>query len=236
MEEIMRVLRAMQEDITTQKKDMKEMEENIKISINNNIDDKFSRIEQRTDQLEKKIEQQQKTIDFLDRKLRKKNLLFFGVGETEKNYEQLLSMVLTIMSTQMEVVCLRWEIENVARVGKKNEKTRPIVVTLTTTSRKIELLKKKKSLENSGIYIKEDYPPAVLAKRRELQEELKRERESGKNVALRYDKIITLNTHKSPSKRYTEKQSNKRGLSVARNNYGKIRLPGTGRKTNTKEK
>lgn len=84
MEEIMRVLRAMQEDITTQRKDMKEMEENIKISINNNIDDKFSRIEQRTDQLEKKIEQQQKTIDFLDRKLRKKNLLFFGVGETEK--------------------------------------------------------------------------------------------------------------------------------------------------------
>lgn len=213
MEEVLKVLQSIQGELAQQKQDMKNMEENIKEAINKNIDEKFNCIEIKTNQLEKKIEQQQRTIDFLDRQIRKKNLLFFGVEETEKNYDDLLMLILDIINTKMGVLCQRWEIETVTRIGKNNGRTRPVVVTITTTSRKLELLRKKKALENTNIYIKEDYSPAVLQKRKELQEELKRERESGKMVALRYDKIVTLNSQKSVYQTSKEKNPNKRLLS-----------------------
>lgn len=158
----MKALQSIQGELALQKRDMKDMEKNIKEAINKNIDEKFSRIETKTNQLEIKIEQQQRSIDFLDRQIRKKNLVFFGVEETERNYEDLLNLILDIINTKMEVLCERWEIETVIRIGKSNGRSRPVVVTISTTSRKLELLRKKKSLENTDIYIKEDYSPAVL--------------------------------------------------------------------------
>ncbi|CAK1579776.1 unnamed protein product [Parnassius mnemosyne] len=113
----------------------------------------------------------------------------------------------------MEIPCQKWEIEHVNRMGKKSGKVRPVVVTITTTSRRIEILKKKKSLEGTNIYLKEDFPPSVLQKRKELQEDLKRERESGKRVALRYDKIVTLKARVSEVHTPTERNINKRFMS-----------------------
>lgn len=214
----MKILKQIQADVSKQKADMKEMEQNIKESINNNIDEKFNLMENRTKQLEHKIEQQQKSIDFLEKQLRKKNLVIFGIEETENNYEGLVDLVIETIHSKMKIACLTGEIENVVRIGKRTGKTRPIIVTLTTMGKKIEIIKKKKILENSGIYIKEDYPLSVLEKRRELQETLKQERENGNFVVLRYDKIVTLNSSGSKSDGNTysrNKKSNKRVLSTS---------------------
>lgn len=135
MDEIMKALQSIQGELALQKRDMKDMEKNIKEAINKNIDEKFSRIETKTNQLEIKIEQQQRSIDFLDRQIRKKNLVFFGVEETERNYKDLLNLILDIINTKMEVLCERWEIETVIRIGKSNGRSRPVVVTISTTSR-----------------------------------------------------------------------------------------------------
>ncbi|XP_063389093.1 uncharacterized protein LOC134674868 [Cydia fagiglandana] len=213
MDEIKKMLQNIQDDIQKQKQDMKEMEENIKESINKNIDQKFSLIETRTSQLKEKIEKQQIIIDQLDNKLRKKNLVFFGVQEVERNYDALVKLILDIINNKMEIKCQWWEIENVSRIGKKSDKVRPVIVTITTIGRKLELIRCKKKLEDTGIYIKEDYSPAVLQKRRELQEELKRERQAGKNVALRHNKIITLKSHPAGNRTPNDNQSKKRMLS-----------------------
>ena len=215
MEEIAKMLQNIQADIANSKKEMKEMEHNIKESINKNIDEKFLFFETKTKQLETKIEQQQKSIEILDKQLRKKNVIFFGIEEKEKGYENLLSIVLDIINNIMKISCQKWEIEHVNRMGKISGKVRPVVVTITTTSRKIELLKKKKSLDGTNIYMKEDFSPSVLQKRRELQEDLKREREAGKKVVLRYDKIVTLKTQKSEANIPTEKNTNKRFMSMS---------------------
>lgn len=215
MEEIAKILQKIQADIANSKKEMKEMEHNIKESINKNIDEKFLIFETKTKQLDTKIEQQQKSIEILDKQLRRKNIIFFGIEEKEKGYESLLSMVLDIINNMMEIPCQKWEIEHVKRMGKYSGKVRPVVVTVTTTSRKIELLKKKKSLEGTNIYLKEDFPPSVLQKRKELQEEFKREREAGKKVVLRYDKIVTLNSQKSEARTPTERNTNKRFMSIS---------------------
>lgn len=213
MEDIMRILQSIQEDLSKQKQDMKTMEQSIKESINNNIDLKFNLIEAKTNQLENIIEQQQKTIEFLDRQIRSKNIIFFGIEENEKGYENLLSLVLEVIQSKMEIQCQRWEVENVIRKGKKSEKVRPVVVTLTTVSKKIEILKKKKMLYNTTLYVKEDFTPSVLQKRKDLQEELKREREAGKRVFLRYDKIVTLQGHTRTHHTHGERITNKRSIS-----------------------
>ncbi|CAB3233300.1 unnamed protein product [Arctia plantaginis] len=213
MEEIMKASRNIQNDIAQQKQDMKDMEKNIKETINKNIDEKFNRIESRTHELEQKIEAQQKAIDFLDKQMRKKNIIFFGIPESEQSYGELLNLILEVINKNMSIPCPDWEIETVARLGKYNGRLRPVVVKLTTTGRKLQLLKKKKTLEVSGIYMKEDYTPAVLAKRKELQEEFKHRRLSGEKVILPYDKIVTLKPREQVTGPPKGKTYNKRFLS-----------------------
>ncbi|KAH9633676.1 hypothetical protein HF086_009776 [Spodoptera exigua] len=213
MDELKKMLQNIQEELTQQKQDIKNMEENIKDAINKNIDDKFSRFETKTNELEQKIEKQQKSIDFLEKQMRKKNVIFFGVPEKENNYEDLLKSILDIINTTMRIACPKWEIETVTRLGKYKNKTRPVVVTTTTTSRKLEILKQKKRLENTGIYIKEDYTPAVLIKRQELQEELQRRRTSGEKVMLRYDKIVQIKSRDKQTYATKSTNCNKRFLS-----------------------
>lgn len=215
-ETIMRALKQIQDDLAAQKLEMKNMEGNITQAINNNIDEKFNIIESRTRQLEIKVDQQQATLDILEKQIRRKNILFFGIEETERNYNDLQNLILDTINNIMQVQCQQYEIETVRRMGKRNERTRPIVVTLTTLGKKIELLKKSKFLENTNFYIKEDYPPKVLQKRKELQEELRRQRELGNNVSLRYDRIITLEKREPKLKNDTSSggvRTNKRLLS-----------------------
>lgn len=116
------------------------------------------------------------------------------------------------MKTQLS----RTEIESVTRRGKKDEnKVRPIAITLTTLGTKITLLKNKKSLDSTNYYIKEDFPPDVLEKRRALAEELKTLREDGQNAVLKYDRIVILK-NRTPIKQTTNRQNNnKRNLSAS---------------------
>lgn len=55
----------------------------------------------------------------------------------------------------------------------------------------------------------------MLQKRKDLQEDLKRERESGKRVALHYDKIVTLKTRESEVNTPTKRNVNKRYMSTS---------------------
>lgn len=211
MEDLKEMLKQIQCEMKQQKIDNKQMEENIKKSINANIDEKFKMMELKTLQLEQQIEQQQTTIDNLEKQIRMKNILIFGVEETEHNFRDLIHLVLDILNNKMGVTCQKEEIDNTQRIGKKNGKCRPIRVTLTTTWKKIEILKKKKTLDDLSIYIKEDFPPKVLQKRKELQQQLKIERDQGKKVVLRYDKIVNIQQHKSND--HDKPKSNKRFLS-----------------------
>ncbi|KAA5655358.1 hypothetical protein F3G64_35045, partial [Pseudomonas aeruginosa] len=55
---------------------------------------------------------------------------------------------------------------------------------------KIKIFKQKRALQDTGYYMKEDYPKQVLEKRKQLQEQLKIEREKGNMAFLKYDKLV----------------------------------------------
>ncbi|XP_034827807.1 putative leucine-rich repeat-containing protein DDB_G0290503 [Maniola hyperantus] len=131
--------------------------------------------------------------------------------EKERSYQDLLKIILEIFNSSMKVNCTTSEIEYMRRKGKKSSKTRPIMITLTTFGKKIEILQNKKLLEKTNYYIKEDYPPKVLEKRKELQDKLIVEREKGNRAYIKYDKLIILPQKENCEE---EKPRNKRNLSV----------------------
>lgn len=212
MDEIKEMLKMMQEEMRQQKVDMLAMKEDIKNTINNNINEKFKNLETKNEQLEQRLDSQKLVIDNFEKSLRRKNLLFFGVEEREKSYQELEKKVLDIINNIMNIKCEKHYIESVRRLGKKTDTVRPIVITLLTMGMKIQILKNKKNLENSSYYIKEDYPLEVLNKRKELQREIALLREQGKKAIIKYDKVVILkNRDQHPELQKT--QNNKRSLS-----------------------
>lgn len=212
MEEIAKMLNQIQKDMTS-KEQLSEMEKNITEKINANTNEKFNLLEHKHKELEKKVEELETRTDAFEREIRKRNLVFFGVEESEKNYYDLQELVLHIVKDNLKIQCGYQDIACVRRLGKKSEqKIRPVIITLHSMGMKIEIMKKKKMLESSQWYIKEDYPPKILEKRKELQDEIKRLRDQGIHAVIKYDRIIILENEKEIDK-YKIKNSKKRRLS-----------------------
>lgn len=209
------MLEQIQDDMKQLKIDNRDMETRITNTITQKLDEKFNNIDEKQKIIEKKIENQEKRLKFVENQLRKKNILFFGVAETESSYRSLENNILQIINSTMKIKLMQSEIEAVTRRGKKEEnKVRPIALTLTTLGKKIQILKNKKTLEQTCYYLKEDFSPEILEKRRNLAEEVQKLRKEGQNAVLKYDRIVVLNNR--PEKITGDKQkNNKRNLSVS---------------------
>lgn len=218
MEDLTKILKQIQQEMTEQKHQFKVLEDNITKKINTNINEKFQNLQIKYDKLEEKVEVQESRIDAIEKEIRKRNLVFFGVEENESNYWDLEKTVLTVINEKMKVKCSNQEITSVWRKGKKGERTRPVIVSFNTLSKKIEVIKKKKLLEGSDIYMKEDFPLKVIQKRKELQGELKHLRDQGKVAFLKYDKIIIKEDNNGHPNR-----NHKRTLSLSPNENNHIK-------------
>lgn len=202
MEEIKNMLVRMQQDMAQQNQNMLEMKEEIKNTIVNSLTERFDNIEQKNKLLEKKIDDQHTRINYLERQLRRRNIVLFGLEEEENSYHELEEKIIKIITTYLEVECNFNNIEATRRLGKKGEKVRPVVVTLNTMGLKIKILKNKFRLNNTTYYIKENYPTEVLKIRKELQPQLQKQKEAGNNAIIRYDKLIVLSKQQSPHSNY----------------------------------
>lgn len=215
MEDIKKILISLQEEVRQQKVDMQNMKEELKNTIINTVNDKITQIETKNEQLEQNLEKQKIAIENMERFNRRKNLIFFGVEENEKSYHSLEKNILDIIRNYLKIRCENNCIEYVRRLGKKGDKIRPIVVTLHTMGLKIIIQQNKKKLETTPYYIKEDYPPEVLKKRKELHLEAEKEREQGRKAIIKYDKLIIINNDNKQEKRKVSQkgQNKKRNLS-----------------------
>ncbi|CAG5058191.1 unnamed protein product [Parnassius apollo] len=75
---------------------------------------------------------------------------------------------------------------------------------------KLKIQQNQKCLKDTPYYVKQDFPKEVLKKRKELQPQLKVEREAGNTAFLKYDKLIVLPRRNKTS---TQNPTNKRSLS-----------------------
>ncbi|CAG4981645.1 unnamed protein product [Parnassius apollo] len=176
-------------------------------------------MEQNCNQLNEKIQNHENILDRMERHIRKRNLVFFGIEEGEKSYHELENKILSFIN-KINIPCERNEIESAKRLGKKREIPRPITVTFTTVGKKIMLLQNKKNIKNSTIYYKEDYPQKVLEKRKQLQLELIKYKSEGLKAIIKYDKLIILNPNKSDKNQNSQQHSKKRNLHTSSNQDG----------------
>lgn len=193
MDDVKQLFTQIKELFEKQNQDFICMEKKITNNIIEHLDQKFLVILEKSAELEEKLNIQQQSIKSIDKYIRRKNVLFFGVEAGEHSYHDLEYKILDIINNKMKLNFDPTSLEYVGRIGKDNGKLRPVIVTVTTVGKKIELLKRKKSLKETSYYIMEDFPKEVLEKRRELRKLLEEERKSGKNAILKYDKIVILN-------------------------------------------
>lgn len=207
MEEIMNTLKIIQQELEDHKKEIRKSGENIAIQVTQNInkmlDERFFKLEEKHEKLKEKVEYQEKRIYFLEKQSRQRNIVFFGMSETELPYEQLQTNLINFIKEHFSIDIEPRDIQEIKRIGKLGDRPRPIIVTFTTLGMKINIIKRKRLLRDTQYYLKEDYPLQVLEKRRQLQEQANLEKEKGNKVIIKYDKLIIL------------KPSNKRPFSTS---------------------
>lgn len=165
-----------------------------------NIDEKLEHIiqevgstKEENKKLKVQIENQENRIQFLERELRKNNLIIQGIqDDEEENVEQIEEKVgLVIKNIGANIYK---EIEEVRRLGKYQiNKTRPILIKLTKNKIKNEILKNTKYLKGSDIWIDSDYPRNIQEERKQLIPHLKEAKMKGQKVQLKYNKLIIEN-------------------------------------------
>ncbi|XP_061724732.1 uncharacterized protein LOC133530718 [Cydia pomonella] len=192
----------MQEKFANIENSIAKSEEKITANIISNMNEKFSTLCGEVNSLRTLTEEQEKRLNEIEKKSVQRNLVFFGIEEGEKSYLELEEKLHKITKEKMKLNISASEIESVRRIGIKGIKTRPVSVTFTTLGTKIKILKNKKLLEGSGLYIKHEYPAKILKIREDLKSQQKLEKEKGNEAFIRYDKlIITTNKKKTSNKR-----------------------------------
>ncbi|XP_028043243.1 uncharacterized protein LOC114252798 [Bombyx mandarina] len=214
MEDIMNALRHIQKELDEQKiaiqRSGEKVTEQVTQNINSIMEEKFTILEKKYDNLQTKVENQEKRLYFLEKQARRRNFVLFGLDEKETSYSNLENTLVEFTKKYFELNIERRDIQEIKRIGKKGERPRPIVVTLSNLGLKIEICKQKNALKDTTYYIKEDYPRDILNKRKELQKQLKIEREKGNTAIIKYDKLIVLDKDKNIT--------NKRNLSISPEN------------------
>lgn len=190
----MNILRKIQNELDEQKttivQQAEKVTEQVTQNINNLLVEKFQAMEEKYENLKETLENQEKRLYFLEKQSRQRNVVIFGLEETERSYADLEKIVMNFIHKYFPLKLQRSDVQEARRIGKKGDKPRPITVTLSTLGIKIDILKQRQKLKDTTYYIKEDFPHYILEKRKELQEQLKIEKEKGNHATIRYDKLI----------------------------------------------
>ncbi|CAH2102355.1 unnamed protein product [Euphydryas editha] len=210
MDELIKMMQELKADMnkkfTSIDSQFLQMEKNITTKITEHFDTKFQEMNNDLGKLRNKLQEQEKRLYVLEKNSVQRNLVFFGIDEKEKHYIQLQKQIFEIITNIVKVEIQETELQSIRRMGKKGDRPRPISVTLSTLSKKIQILKNKKNLSKTNIYIKEEFPPNILKMRTELKIEQQKEIEKGNIAFLKYDKLIIKNKK--------EYNTNKRQLST----------------------
>lgn len=191
----MNALRKIQKELDLQKntilKNGEKVTETVTQNINSILEEKFKILDEKYENLNEKLENQEKRIYFLEKQARIKNIVFFGIEETETSYQMLETIIINFVKKYFSLDLNHRDIQEVKRIGKKGERPRPIITTFITLGTKIKIFKERReALRETIYYITEDYPKQILEKRKELQEQAKLEREKGNTVKIKYDKLV----------------------------------------------
>lgn len=154
------------------------------------LDEKLAPFTREIEELKTENEILREKINYLEKNRRINNIILYGIKENETTSFCLMELIKKKFKGDLNISVDSRDINSVYRLGKKvkDSKGRPILISFVNNWKKNEIMKNKKKLINA--FISEDYPKEVLDRRRELQSQLKEEREKGNYVYINYDKLV----------------------------------------------
>ena len=156
--------------------------------------DELLQTEPEAEEPKSEINELEDKVDDLENRSRRNNLCFEGIAESVgENWQQTENKVKELISTYMPEVGDDVVIERAHRVGKtrpSEAKPRKIVARFFNYKDRESILKAKKKLHGTNIFINEDYSDRVMKKRKDLMPKLKEARKKNLRAFLRYDKLI----------------------------------------------
>ncbi|CAD6227681.1 GSCOCG00001361001-RA-CDS [Cotesia congregata] len=126
-------------------------------NVNGNVNVKFDQYKNSLDTVRRDLKRQTKRLERIEKELKLRYLVVYGVPENESNYLQLEKTVLNIINKEVKVSLLPNEVDSIRRFGKDIKKPRPIVLGLTTLRKKMLILRNKKLLKHSSVSIESDF-------------------------------------------------------------------------------
>lgn len=171
------------------------------------MDEKLKPVLEANQMLKSKVEKLEKRVEILERDKRSNNIIVHGLAEKEHTTLDLIEHIGKSFLDEIGITLENYEINKIYRIGKinNNEKPRPILLSLVSGWKKIEIMKNKKKLKN--IYITEDYSKETLEIRRSLQPKLMEERKKGNLAYIKYDKLVVKENSRTIDKRKREKST-----------------------------
>lgn len=178
------------------------------IELTNNIldkmDEKLKPIQEENQRLNLKVEKLEKKVEVLERDRKRNNIIVHGLAEKEQSTLDLMMCLKNHISDDLGINIESYEINNIYRIGikNKNEKPRPLLVSLVSAWKKAEITRNKRKLKE--LYITEDFSKETLEIRKSLQPKLMEERQKGNLAYIKYDKLIVKESSRNTEKRKRE--------------------------------
>lgn len=166
--------------------EFKQQIDNLKQEIHtaiNSYEDKITKLEDKNNQLENKLVQ-------LQRKIRKNNLLIFGIEKAEPN---LWEHIIKIINETLEVEIHTHEINDIYRIGHTDKSMQPVVIEFLSYQKKLLVLKNAKKLKGKSISISQDQCFEDRAKNKILLKHLKEAKSAGIQAYIKRGKLIIGN-------------------------------------------
>lgn len=174
-------------------------------TVSTTIEEKIQPLISENISLKNEVKTLKEKTYFLEKEVRKNNVLLHGIAETENNQTELQEMVLEILNQAGKTVGLdnfdKWEASDIYRLGQRKEgKIRPILIKLTLSWRKTAILRNNKNFPNN-IYATEDFPKEIIEVRKQLTLKKQEEIAKGNHAVIRYDKLIVKGHNNEKRKR-----------------------------------
>ncbi|CAH1116244.1 unnamed protein product [Phaedon cochleariae] len=183
MEEILKQIKNMESKIDDKLNAMHDDLRNIKLE---NLQIKKENRDLKQEQMRHQVR-----IDDIEREIRKKNLIIYGIKEERDNPNENLRKIVKDIASRIEIgINEREDVADISRMGKSiDNKDRPIMVELKSGSLRNEMLREAKKLKGTGVFLSEDFSKHIQEQRKILKEEMKQARQRGHKANLNYNRL-----------------------------------------------
>lgn len=126
-----------------------------------------------------------------ERQIKRNNLVIYGiVEEDDETQENVLESFVVLLNEKLQVNLCTKDFTNCYRLGRKSNRSRPILVTLMSNFHKQLILRQRAQLKGTSVFINEDLTIEDRNERKVLIEALKGARAKNQNASLRGRKLM----------------------------------------------